>query len=36
MAFFPGDFRMGEVGDNSGNGGGDEIREPEEVVIFDD
>ena len=36
LAFFPSDFRMGEVGDNGSNSGGDEIRKPEEVVVFDD
>lgn len=36
MTFFPSDFGMSKIGNNRGDGGGDEIREPEKVVIFDD
>ena len=35
-AFFPSDFGMSNVGDDGGNGGSDEIGEPEEIVIIND
>ena len=36
VALLPSDFGMGDVGDNGSDGGGDEVGEPEEVVVFDD
>lgn len=36
FALFPSDFGMREVGNDSSDGGGDEVREPDEVVILDD
>ena len=34
VALFPGDFGMGDVGDDGGDDGGDKGGEPEEVVIL--
>ena len=34
IALFPSDFRMGDVSDNSSNGGGNEGGEPKEVIII--
>ncbi len=34
--FFPGNSRMSKVGNNGSDGGGDKIRKPDEIVIFDD
>ena len=36
VAFFPGDFGMGDEGYDGGDGSGDKVREPEEIVVFDD
>ncbi len=36
MAFLPGDFGMGEIGDYGGGNGRNESGEPEEVVVSDD
>lgn len=33
VAFFPGDFGMGDIGDNGGDGGGDKGREPKKIII---
>ena len=36
LAFFPGDFGMGEVGDDDSNSGSNEVGKPEEVVVSND
>ena len=36
MTFFPGDFGMSKVGYDGGDSGGNEVGEPEEVVVFND
>ncbi len=36
MTFFPGDFGMGKVGDDGGDSGGNEVGEPEEIVVLDE
>ena len=36
FTFFPGDFRMCEVGNYGGNGSGDEIRKPDKIIVFND
>lgn len=36
MTLFPSNFGMSKVGDDSGDGGGDEIGKPEKAVVFDD
>ena len=33
-AFFPGDFGMRKISNNSGNGGSDKVGKPDEVIIF--
>ncbi len=36
LAFFPGDSGMGDISNDGGDGRSDEIREPEEIVVFND
>ena len=36
VALFPGDFGVGDVGDDGGDGSGNEVGKPKKVVVFDD
>ncbi len=36
MTFFPGDFGVSEISNNGSNSGSDKVREPEEIIVFND
>ena len=36
IALLPGDFGVGEISDDGGNGGGNKGGKPEKIVVFDD